>query len=92
MLLCNCLKTELSDLTLEQKGEELDKLRWLIQVKDTQNSDKVCKANSIGGVMVQRACSNGHAICKDLGYVPLMINEVFFPVTKFLHSKIKPQH
>ena len=62
MLLCNCLKTELSDLTLEQKGEELDKLRWLIQVKDTQNSDKVCKANNIGSVMVQLSCSNGHAI------------------------------
>ena len=52
MLLWNCLKTELSDLTLEQKGEELDKLRWFTQVKDTQNSDKVCKANDVGGAMV----------------------------------------
>ena len=40
--------------------------------------------------MVQCACSNGYAICKDLGSSPTYDQCSFSPVTRFLHSTIEP--
>ena len=39
-----------------------------------------------GGATVQHACSNGHAICKDLGLSPTYDQWSFSLVTRFLHS------
>ena len=41
----------------------------------------------LGGVMVLRACSNVHAICKDLGSSLTYDQWSFPPVIKFLHLK-----
>ena len=49
------------------------------------------KLTGLGGAMVQHACSNGHAICKNLGSSPTNGQWSFSPVTRFLHSTIEPQ-
>ena len=44
-----------------------------------------------GEAMVQRSCSNGHAICKELCSSPTYNQRSSSPVIKFLHSTIKTQ-
>ena len=56
--------------------------------KYIQVSTILITGKGLGGAMVQPACSNGYAICKDLSSSPTYGQWSFSPVTRFSQSKI----